>query len=77
MSGIAVRVFPRESFTVAFIVAEPPEARTTDVADGGLPAIASDTDRTGQVVNCIGCETAEPTLANSEVVPGIPALAIC
>jgi hypothetical protein len=75
VSGVAIRVIPTVSFTTALTVAVVPPGITSEGEDPG--ASCNEMDCTGQVVNCKGGEVTPATLAKMEVIPGLPAVAIC
>jgi hypothetical protein len=77
VSGIPVSVIPMVSCTVASTDRAVPELRRNDVVEVGFPGTLSEMVCTGQVVNVSGCDVAPPTLAKIDVVPGMPAVAIC
>jgi len=63
------------SFTMALTVADDPPCKAKKEDDPG--ASCKEMDCTGQVVNCTGGELTPATLAKTEVVPGLVAVAIC
>lgn len=74
VSGTPVRSIPALSVTVAFTVVVVPLVTVKEVA--GLFSTASDMDCTGHVVNGNGWLLTPPALANTNVIPGLAALAV-